>query len=124
MNRRLSAPDSSLNAPLRSDSESEWQDWLVDDTLDQETRLADAEEMGERHELLTTALAELTDRERDILENRRLKDEPATLEELSQKYGVSRERVRQIEVRAFEKLQQQMKRALAEKRSHTLAMAD
>src|SRR5438552_3255276 len=64
MNRRLSAPDSSLNAPLRSDSESEWQDWLVDDTLDQETRLADAEEMGERHELLTAALGELTDRER------------------------------------------------------------
>ena len=123
MNRRLSAPDSSLNAPLRSDSESEWQDWLVDDTLDQETRLADAEEMGERHELLTAALGELTDRERDIIENRRLKDEPATLEELSQKYGVSRERVRQIEVRAFEKLQQQMKRTLAEKRSHTLAMA-
>ena len=123
MNRRLSAPDSSLNAPLRSDSESEWQDWLVDDTLDQETRLADAEEMGERHELLTAALGELTDRERDIIENRRLKDEPATLEELSQKYGVSRERVRQIEVRAFEKLQQQMKRTLAEKRSQTLAMA-
>ena len=123
MNRRLSAPDSSLNAPLRSDSESEWQDWLVDDTLDQETRLADAEEMGERHDLLTTALGELTDRERDIIEMRRLKDEPATLEELSQKYSVSRERVRQIEVRAFEKLQQQMKRSLADKRSHTLAMA-
>src|ERR1700690_4248486 len=123
MNRRLSAPDSSLNAPLRSDSESEWQDWLVDETLDQETRLADAEEMGERHDLLTTALGELTDRERDIIEMRRLKDEPATLEELSQKYGVSRERVRQIEVRAFEKLQQQMNGALADKRSHPLALA-
>src|SRR5438477_2371706 len=123
MNRRLSAPDSSVNEPLASDSESEWQDWLVDDTLDHETRLADAEEMGERHELLTTALGELTDRERDIIENRRLKDDPATLEELSQKYGVSRERVRQIEVRAFEKLQQQMKRSLAEKRSQMLAMA-
>jgi RNA polymerase sigma-32 factor len=123
MNRRLSSPDSSLNAPLRSDSESEWQDWLVDDTLDQETRLADAEEMGERHDLLTSALGELTDRERDIIEARRLRDDPATLEELSQKYGVSRERVRQIEVRAFEKLQQQMKRALADKRSHTLEMA-
>ncbi len=123
MNRRLAAPDSSLNAPLRADSESEWQDWLADDTLDQETRLADAEEMGERHDLLTAALGELTDRERDIIEARRLRDEPATLEELSQKYGVSRERVRQIEVRAFEKLQQQMKRALAEKRSHTLAVA-
>jgi len=120
MNRRLSAPDSSLNAPLRSDSESEWQDWLADDTLDQETRLANAEELGERHDLLTSALGELTDRERDIIEARRLREDPATLEELSQKYGVSRERVRQIEVRAFEKLQQQMKRALAEKRSHTL----
>jgi RNA polymerase sigma-32 factor len=121
MNRRLSGPDSSLNAPLRSDSESEWQDWLADDTLDQETRLAESEELGERHELLTTAMGELTERERDILEARRLRDEPATLEELSQKYGVSRERVRQIEVRAFEKLQQQMKRTLSEKRSHTLA---
>jgi len=123
MNRRLAAPDSSLNAPLRSDSESEWQDWLADETLDQESRLAEAEEMGERHELLSAALGELTERERDIIEARRLRDEPLTLEELSQKYGVSRERVRQIEVRAFEKLQQQMKHALAEKRSHTLSPA-
>jgi RNA polymerase sigma-32 factor len=123
MNRRLSAPDSSLNAPLRSDSESEWQDWIADDTIDQETRMAEREELGERHELLTGALGELTDREREIIEARRLQDEPATLEELSQKYGVSRERVRQIEVRAFEKLQTQMKRALAEKRSHSLSPA-
>ena len=121
MNRRLSAPDSSLNAPLRSDSESEWQDWLADDTLDQETRLANSEELDERHDLLASALGELTERERDIIEARRLRDDPATLEDLSQKYGVSRERVRQIEVRAFEKLQHQMKRALEEKRSHTLA---
>jgi RNA polymerase sigma-32 factor len=76
--------------------------------------------MGERHELLTGALGELTEREREIIEARRLQDDPATLEELSQKYGVSRERVRQIEVRAFEKLQTQMKRALTEKRSHTV----
>jgi RNA polymerase sigma-32 factor len=123
MNRRLSAPDSSLNAPLRSDSESEWQDWLADDTIDQETRLAESEEMGERHELLSAALGELTERERDIIEARRLRDEPVTLEELSQKYGVSRERVRQIEVRAFEKLQNQMKHALVEKRRHTLQPA-
>jgi RNA polymerase sigma-32 factor len=123
MNRRLSAPDSSLNAPLRSDSESEWQDWIADDTIDQETRMAEREELGERHELLTGALGELTDREREIIEARRLRDEPATLEELSQKYGVSRERVRQIEVRAFEKLQSQMKRALVEKRSHSLSPA-
>jgi RNA polymerase sigma-32 factor len=121
MNRRLSAPDSSLNAPLRSDSESEWQDWLADETIDQETRLANTEELDERHDLLTSALSELTERERDIIEARRLRDDPATLEELSQKYGVSRERVRQIEVRAFEKLQHQMKRTLAEKRSHTVA---
>ncbi|HWA30331.1 MAG TPA: RNA polymerase sigma factor RpoH [Rhizomicrobium sp.] len=119
MNRRLSAPDSSLNAPLRADGESEWQDWLADDTLDQETRLAESEEMGERHDLLTHAMDELSERERDIIEARRLRDEPATLEELSQKYGVSRERVRQIEVRAFEKLQQQMKKALAAKHATT-----
>jgi RNA polymerase sigma-32 factor len=116
MNRRLTAPDSSLNAPLRSDSESEWQDWLADETLDQESRLAEREEKGERHELLEGALGELTERERDIIEARRLRDEPATLEDLSQKYGVSRERVRQIEVRAFEKLQAAMKQALVHKR--------
>src|SRR6201992_1168958 len=108
MNRRLTGPDSSLNAPLRSESESEWQDWLADDTLDQETRLAEREELGDRHTLLTNALDTLSERERDIIQERRLKDEPATLEDLSQKYGVSRERVRQIEVRAFEKLQAAM----------------
>src|ERR1700753_1796180 len=112
MNRRLSGGDASLNAPLRSESESEWQDWLADDTIDQETRLAEREEMGDRHELLTNAMKDLTDREREIIKARRLQDEPATLEELSQKYGVSRERVRQIEVRAFEKLQRGMKAAL------------
>lgn len=118
MNRRLSSPDGSLNAPLRGDGESEWQDWLPDESLDQETRMADSEELSERKELLAGALGELTERERDIIVARRLQDEPATLEELSHKYGVSRERVRQIEVRAFDKLQQQMKRALTEKRSH------
>jgi RNA polymerase sigma-32 factor len=112
MNRRLSGGDASLNAPLRSDGESEWQDWLADDTVDQETRLAEREEMGNRHALLTGAMKDLTDRERDIIQARRLQDEPATLEELSQKYGVSRERVRQIEVRAFEKLQRGMKAAM------------
>ena len=112
MNRRLSGGDASLNAPLRSGSESEWQDWLADDTADQETRLAEREEMGDRHELLVSAMKDLTERERDILQARRLQDEPATLEELSQKYGVSRERVRQIEVRAFEKLQRGMKDAM------------
>jgi RNA polymerase sigma-32 factor len=112
MNRRLSGGDASLNAPLRSDGESEWQDWLADDTADQETRLAEREEMGNRHTLLTGAMKDLTDRERDIIQARRLQDEPATLEELSQKYGVSRERVRQIEVRAFEKLQRGMRAAM------------
>ncbi|MEY4965259.1 MAG: hypothetical protein RL274_842 [Pseudomonadota bacterium] len=111
MNRRLSGPDASLNAPLRSESESEWQDWLADDTVDQETRLAEREEMGNRHTLLVDAMKDLTERERDIIQARRLQDEPLTLEELSQKYGVSRERVRQIEVRAFEKLQRGMKAA-------------
>jgi len=123
MNRRLSGPDASLNAPLKSESESEWQDWLADDTIDQETRMAEREELGERHDLLTGALGELTEREREIIQARRLQDDPATLEELSQKYGVSRERVRQIEVRAFEKLQTQMKRALTEKRNQVQALS-
>ena len=123
MNRRLAAPDSSLNTPLRSDSESEWQDWLQDDTLDQESRLAQREELSERRALLSTALGELTERERDIIEARRLKDEPVTLEELSQKYGVSRERVRQIEMRAFDKLQTAMKQSLTARRSTTLEPA-
>ena len=107
-----SGSDASLNAPLRSEGESEWQDWLADDSVDQETRLAEREEMGDRHDLLVGAMKDLTERERDILQARRLQDEPATLEELSQKYGVSRERVRQIEVRAFEKLQRGMQAAV------------
>ncbi len=117
MNRRMTAPDSSLNAPLRSDTESEWQDFLTDDSADQETMLAERDEMDERHELLQAALGELTDREKAIIQARRLKDEPETLEELSTQFGVSRERVRQIEVRAFEKLQKAMKAGLARLRS-------
>jgi RNA polymerase sigma-32 factor len=120
MNRRMSGPDSSLNAPMGADSDMEWQDWLADDELDQESRLAESEELDERRTLLSAALDELTERERDILQERRLKDEPMTLEELSKKYGISRERVRQIEVRAFEKLQQAMKDALDHKRAATL----
>jgi RNA polymerase sigma-32 factor len=120
MNRRLASPDSSLNTPLGSESESEWQDWLADESIDQETRLADSEELNERRTLLATALEELTPRERDILEARRLRDDPMTLEDLSVKYDISRERVRQIEVRAFEKLQDKMKAALAHKRAETL----
>jgi RNA polymerase sigma-32 factor len=120
MNRRLASPDSSLNTPLGADSEMEWQDWLADDSIDQETRLAETEELEERRTLLSTALEELTPRERDILEARRLRDEPMTLEDLSVKYDISRERVRQIEVRAFEKLQEKMKSALSHKRAETL----
>ncbi|HEY8618177.1 RNA polymerase sigma factor RpoH [Phenylobacterium sp.] len=117
MNRRLSGGDASLNAPLRSESESEWQDWLVDDqTPSQEAVIADTQEKNIRMSLLEEAMTELTDRERHILTERRLKDEPTTLEELASQYGVSRERVRQIEVRAFEKLQKSM-RAAAEERN-------
>jgi RNA polymerase sigma-32 factor len=112
MNRRLSGPDASLNAPLRSDSESEWQDWLADDNqVSQETMVAENEEKSLRMTLLEEAMVELTDRERHILTERRLKDEPTTLEDLASQYGVSRERVRQIEVRAFEKLQKSMREA-------------
>lgn len=111
MNRRMSGPDSSLNAPLRADSEGEWQDWLVDDSDNQETILADQEEMNERRKMLLEAMEILTDRERKILAARRLQEDPQTLEELSQEFGISRERVRQIEVRAFEKLQKAMKSA-------------
>jgi RNA polymerase sigma-32 factor len=111
MNRRLASPDHSLNAPLRSDGEGEWQDWLVDEEEDQETRLGERQELGLRRDLLRGAMAHLSERERDILIERRLRDEPTTLEDLSQKYGISRERVRQIEVRAFEKLQKTIKAA-------------
>ncbi len=124
MNRRLSAPDSSLNTPLKTESDAEWQDWLVDETLDQETRLAERDELNERRELLNAALGELNEREREIIVARRLTDDPQTLEKLSWKYGVSRERVRQIEMHAFQKLQTQMKRALADKRSHVAGGAD
>jgi len=116
MNRRLSGGDASLNAPLRADGESEWQDWLVDDvTPSQETVVADTQEMNLRMSLLEAAMTELSDRERHILTERRLKDEPTTLEELAAEYGVSRERVRQIEVRAFEKLQKNMRAAAVDR---------
>jgi RNA polymerase sigma-32 factor len=116
MNRRLAAPDHSLNAPLKSDGEGEWQDWLVDDTSDQETDLSERQELGLRRDLLRGAMSHLTERERDILTERRLKEEPTTLEDLSQKYRISRERVRQIEVRAFEKLQKAIKTAALDRR--------
>ncbi|MGE0744098.1 MAG: RNA polymerase sigma factor RpoH [Rhodospirillales bacterium] len=116
MNRRLAAPDNSLNAPVRADGEGEWQDWLVDETENQEIRLAESQELDKRQKLLAGALDSLNERERHIITERRLKDEPATLEDLSQKYGISRERVRQIEVRAFEKLQRAIKASAIESR--------
>ena len=116
MNRRMAAPDNSLNAPLRADSEGEWQDWLVDDTESQETILAESEELEKRRDLLHGALETLNDRERHILVERRLSEDPLTLEQLSQQFGISRERVRQIEVRAFEKLQKSMRTAAIEER--------
>ena len=113
MNRRL-AGNSSLNAPVRNDSESgEWQDWLVDDTMDQETALAESEEAERRRGMLNTALKSLNDRERRVFEARRLAEDPLTLEELSTEFGVSRERIRQIEVRAFEKVQKAVQKAAA-----------
>ena len=98
--------------PLRIDGEGEWQDWLVDDDqVSQETRLAEDEELLKRRSLLNNAMETLNDRERHILTERRLRDNPTTLEDLSQEYDISRERVRQIEVRAFEKLQKAIKNA-------------
>ncbi len=111
MNRRLGG-DASLNAPVRADSESgEWQDWLVDDTPSQEDRLVESEESARRKSYLTKAMGTLNERERRIFEARRLVDDPVTLEDLSTEFGVSRERIRQIEVRAFEKVQKAVKGA-------------
>jgi RNA polymerase sigma-32 factor len=113
MNRRLGG-DASLNAPLREEGEGEWQDWLVDDSASQENVLAAEEEGQNRLQALRSALSVLNPRERRIFEARRLSDEPITLEDLSTEFGVSRERVRQIEVRAFEKVQEAVKRNLAQ----------
>jgi RNA polymerase sigma-32 factor len=110
MNRRLGG-DASLNASMREDGEGEWQDWLVDDSENQEDMLVQSEEQAMRHGLLRDAMDKLTDRERRVFEARRLQDDPATLEDLSQEFGVSRERIRQIEVRAFEKVQKAVKNA-------------
>ncbi len=120
MNRRLGG-DTSLNAPLKADAEGEWQDWLVDDEPDQETRLAESEELLQRRALLSTALGSLSEREQRIFEARRLSDEPMTLEDLSQEFDVSRERIRQIEVRAFEKVQKAVQKAAREAASSNAA---
>ncbi|MGQ5702500.1 RNA polymerase sigma factor RpoH [Sandaracinobacteroides sp. A072] len=117
MNRRMAkGGDTSLNAPLREDGEGEWQDWLTDDSPTQDVLVAEKQEAGIRHDLLREAMLSLNDRERHILTQRRLVDEPQTLEDLSQEYGISRERVRQIEVRAFEKLQKEMLRLSQERK--------
>src|SRR5580692_7582071 len=113
MNRRLGG-DASLNAAIRDDGDSgEWMDWLVDDSVSQESRLAESEQSDNRHKALGEALTVLNDRERRIFEARRLADDPITLEELADEFGVSRERVRQIEVRAFEKVQKAVKNSIA-----------
>jgi RNA polymerase sigma-32 factor len=122
MNRRMAmGGDTSLNVPLRDDSEGSWQDFLVDDEPLQDERVAEAEETRIRHDLLIEALNALNERERHILTERRLTDEPKTLEELSQVYDVSRERIRQIEVRAFEKLQKALMNLAGERRLLTAA---
>ena len=120
MNRRMAmGGDTSLNVPMREDGDGQWQDWLQDDAPLQDKIVADAQEADVRHSMLVSAMDDLNDREQHILTERRLTDDPKTLEELSQVYGVSRERVRQIEVRAFEKLQKAMMRIAGEK--HLLA---
>ena len=112
--RLLDRGDASLNAPIREDGDSgEWMDWLVDDSASQESRLADSEQADNRHKALRDAMSVLNDRERRIFEARRLADDPITLEELAEEFGVSRERVRQIEVRAFEKVQKAVKNRIA-----------
>ncbi|WP_408021649.1 RNA polymerase sigma factor RpoH [Flavisphingopyxis soli] len=117
MNRRMAmGGDTSLNVPMREDGDGQWQDWLQDDEPLQDQRVADREETTVRHELLMESMGALNEREQHILTERRLTDDPKTLEELSQVYGVSRERVRQIEVRAFEKLQKAMLRIAGEKK--------
>ncbi|WP_230481513.1 RNA polymerase sigma factor RpoH [Sphingomonas sp. Leaf21] len=117
MNRRMAmGGDTSLNVSMREDGEGQWQDWLADDAPLQDSVVAEQQEADVRHGMLVSAMDDLNDREKHILTERRLTDDPKTLEELSQVYGVSRERVRQIEVRAFEKLQKAMMRIAGEKR--------
>ena len=117
MNRRMAmGGDTSLNVPMREDGEGQWQDWLQDDAPLQDNVVADAQEADVRHTMLVSAMEDLNEREQHILTERRLTDDPKTLEELSQVYGVSRERVRQIEVRAFEKLQKAMMRLAGDRR--------
>ncbi|MEO1100772.1 MAG: RNA polymerase sigma factor RpoH [Pseudomonadota bacterium] len=114
MNGRMSGSDASLNVPMGQDGDMEWQDWLADEEPNQASEFAEKQEFEARMDLLTAAMEDLNDREKHILTERRLTDDPKTLEELSEVYSVSRERIRQIEVRAFEKLQKAMKRMAKE----------
>ena len=114
MNRRLSAATPRSTRRCAQDGEGEWQDWLVDEGSDQESVLAESEESGNRSQALKQALTVLNDRERRIFEARRLQEEPTTLEDLASEFGVSRERVRQIEVRAFEKVQKAVREAITQ----------
>ncbi len=123
MNRRLSAADASLNAPLRDEGESEWQDWLVDDAEGQESSLAASEELSYRRGLLGDALETLSERERDIVSQRHLNDKPVTLEQLSRSYGISRERVRQIEAGALAKLKKNVVRGVRKREKRAIAEA-
>ncbi len=120
MNARMASQDHSLNAPMRVDGEGEWQDWLVDDRESQEDELGERQELDVRRQMLAEAMTHLNERESHILTERRLKESPTTLEDLSQVYGISRERVRQIEVRAFEKLQKAVKNAAMGQRIETV----
>ncbi len=119
MSQRMAGPDHSLNTPLNAESDGEWMDWLVDEGEDIEGDFAEREELDNRRALLQRGMSSLNERERDILTNRRLKETPLTLEELSQHYGISRERVRQVEVRAYEKLKKSVKNLGIEERIAT-----
>ena len=124
MNRRMLGPDQSLNAPVREEGGGEWQDWLESPETDQESTVLESEELAHRSAQLMRSMEVLNEREKHILSERRLKDEPATLEQLSKVYGISRERVRQIEARAFEKLQKAMHTAAQQERESERAAAD
>ena len=108
MNRRMMGQEKSLNDPIKSGETDEWQDWLVDDSLDQELIISQKQEYNDKKELLNSAMKILNEREKEIIESRRLSENPKTLEDLSKKYNISRERIRQIETKAFEKLQKSM----------------
>ena len=122
MNRRMMGQEKSLNDPIKSGETDEWQDWLVDDSLDQELVVSQKQEYDDKKELLNSAMKILNDREKEIITARRLSEEPKTLEELSKKYKISRERIRQIETKAFEKLQKSMINASKSKKSYYLAV--